>query len=76
MSPRRRRSERKPAAIAVPVQVARPPASVVLTALIDTSSVEFLAAYNSYYDAYPHWLDAPPLSAGSWRARVIEGYLV
>lgn len=75
MSPRRRRSERKPSVIVAPVPVARPPASVVPAALIDTSSVEFLAAYNRYLDDYPSWIDMPPLSAGSWRARVIEGYL-
>jgi hypothetical protein len=59
----------------VPIPIARPPASVVLTALIDTSSIEFLAAYNRYFDDYPSWVDRPPLSAGSWRERVISGYL-
>jgi hypothetical protein len=76
--PRRKRSERqRPAAKAVEAAPARRLPEIPATiALAHPTSVEFLAAYNSYFDAYPRWLDAPPLSAACWRERVVEGLLV
>lgn len=40
------------------------------------SSPEFQAAYLAYLEAYPRWVDAPPLQAMCWRAVAIEGALV
>lgn len=76
-APRRRRSERKHVVQAIePAHPQHPHiGGMVISPTVHPASPEFLLAYCAYLDAFPRWLDMPPLSAQCWRARAIEGLL-